>query len=135
MQEAYQCRLNAMGNTADQHRYVQNAFTAFEELDDNNDNAAMVMMQMAALATQSQLTTASTAATSSSVMLAINQLVANQQAMMQQMMAYVNTAQNTPLANTVPISQFTIPTIGNTALDRRLVSAFRAFLGATNVPG
>jgi hypothetical protein len=75
----------------------------------------MVMTQMAVLTMQSQLTAASLAATSSSVMLAINQLTANQQAMMQQMTAYDNTAWNPPLATTVPVSQFTIPAIGNLA--------------------
>jgi hypothetical protein len=49
----------------------------------------------------------------SSVKLAINQLEANQQAMMQQMMAYANTARNPPPANTVPITQFAILAIGN----------------------
>jgi hypothetical protein len=90
---------------------VQNAFTALEELDNNNNDVAMVITQIATLTTQSQLTAASMVATTSSVTSAINQLEANQQAMMQQMMVYANTARNPPLSSTVPITQFTISAI------------------------
>jgi hypothetical protein len=107
-QEAYQHHLNAMGNTIGQHGYMQNAFAILKE-SKNDDNVAMVMTQMANLTMQSQLVTASLVAMSSSVTLAINQLAANQQAMMQQMMAYANTSWNPPSATTVPITQFTIP--------------------------
>jgi hypothetical protein len=86
MQEACQHRLNAMGNTTGQHGYMQNAFAILKE-SKNDDNIAMVMTQMANLTMQSQLATASLVAMSSSVTLAIYQLAANQQAMMQQMMA------------------------------------------------
>jgi hypothetical protein len=50
-------------------------------------------------------------AMTSSVTSAINQLAADQQAMMQQMMVYANTARNPPPASTVPITQFTISAI------------------------
>jgi hypothetical protein len=110
IQDAYQRRLNATGNTSGQHGYVQNAFAVLEESDDNEDaDVAMVMTQMAALTTQSQLTAATTAATSSSVAAAIQQLNTNQQAMMQQMATYANanTRRNNP-----PLTHFNIPTIG-----------------------
>jgi hypothetical protein len=115
IKEAYQCRLNAMSNTAGQHGYMQNAFAILKESDDDDNDVATVMTQMAALTMQSQLSAASSAAMSSSVTLAINQLAANQQATMQQMMAYTNTAQNPPPATLAPISQFTILAIGNFA--------------------
>ena len=110
IQDAYQRRLNATGNTSGQHGYVQNAFAVLEESDDNEDaDVAMVMTQMAALTTQSQLTAATTAATSSSVAAAIQQLNTTQQAMMQQMATYANanTTRNNPL-----LMHFNIPTIG-----------------------
>jgi hypothetical protein len=115
IQEAYQHCLNATGNMAGKHGYVQNAFASLEELDDNNDDIAKVMTQMAAMTKQSQLTAASLAVTSSSVTSVIIQLAANQQAMMQQVMACTNTARNPPSATTVPFAQFTIPAIGNFA--------------------
>ncbi len=116
IQEVYQQRLNATGNTLGQHGYVQNAFALLEELDDNEDaDVAAVITQMAALTMQSQATTASTAATSSSVAAAITQLNNNQQAMMQQMMAYANA--NTrcipPAVQNPPLTHFNIPTIGS----------------------
>ena len=78
IQEAYQHRLNATGNTSGQHGYMQNACAVLKESDDDKDgDMAMVITQMAALTTQSQLTAASTAATSSSVAAAIQQLNTN----------------------------------------------------------
>ena len=75
IQEAYQQRLNATGNTSGQHVYVQNAFAVLEELDEDKDeDVATVITQMAALTAQSQLTAASTVAMSSLVAVAINQL-------------------------------------------------------------
>ena len=75
IQEAYQQRLNATGNTSGQHVYVQNAFAVLEELDEDKDeDVATVITQMAALTAQSQLTAASTAAMSSLVAVTINQL-------------------------------------------------------------
>ncbi len=115
IQEAYQCRLNATGNTSGQHGYVQNAFAVLEESDDDNDeDVATVITQMAVLTTQSQLTAASTAATSSSVAAAIQQLNSNQQAMMQQMATYANanTMRNPPAVHNLPLTHFSIPTIG-----------------------
>jgi len=122
IQEAYQRRLNATGNTSGQHGYVQNVFAVLEESDDDeDDNVAMVITQMAALTTQSQLTAASTAATSSSVAAAIQQLNTNQQAMntnqqamMQQMMTYANanTTRNPPAVHNPPLTHFNIPTLG-----------------------
>jgi len=52
IQEAYQRILNATGNTARQHGYIQNAFAVLEELDnEKDDGVAMVITQMAALTT------------------------------------------------------------------------------------
>ncbi len=115
IQEAYQRRLNATGNTSGQHVYVQNAFAVLEELDEDKDeDVAMVITQMAALTAQSQLTAASTAVMSSLVAAAINQLNNNQQAMMQQMMAYANanTTCNPPAVHKPPLMHFNISTIG-----------------------
>ena len=84
---------------------MQNAFAVLKESDDNKDaDVATVITQMAALTTQSQATVASTAATSSSVAAAITQLNNNQQAMIQQMMAYanVNTTRNPPAVHNPP---------------------------------
>ena len=111
----YQRRLNATGNTPGQHGYVQNAFAVLKESDDNEDaDVATVITKMAVLTTQSQATTASTAATSSLVAVAITQLNNNQQAMMHQMMAYVNanTTRNPPTVHNPPLMYFNIPTIG-----------------------
>jgi hypothetical protein len=118
IQEAYQRRLNATGNTSGQHGYVQNAFgvLALEDSDDDEDaDVATVITQIAALTTQSQLTAASTAATTSSVTAAIHQLNTNQQAMMQQMATYANanTQHNLPAAHNPPLTHFNIPTIGS----------------------
>jgi len=122
IQEAYQHKLNATGNTSGQHGYMQNAFAVLEESDDDeDDDVATVITQMAALTTQCQLTAASTAATSSSVAAAIQQLNTNQQAMntnqqamMQQMMTYANanTTRNPPAVHNPPLTHFNIPTIG-----------------------
>ena len=129
IQEAYQQQLNATGKTSGQHGYVQNAFAILKELDDNEDaDVATVITQIAALTTQSQATVASTAATSSSVTAAITQLSNNQQAMMQQMMAYANTntTRNPPGVHNPPLTYVNIPTIGgfqpggNTRGGRRL---------------
>ena len=115
IQEAYQCRLNATGNTSGHHGYMQNAFAVLEESDDDEDgDVATVITQMAALTTQIQLTAASTAVTSSSVASAIQQLNTRQQTMMQQMMTYANanTTRNPPTAHNPPLTHFNIPTIG-----------------------
>ena len=115
IQEAYQRRLNATGNTSGQHRYVQNAFAVLKDSDDDkDDNMAMLITQMPGLTTQSQLTAASTATTSSSIAAAIQQLNTNQQAMMQQMMTYANanTTRNPPVVHNPPLTHFKIPTIG-----------------------
>jgi hypothetical protein len=76
--------------------------------------------QLAAMTNQSQLTAASTAATMTSVNAAITQLAANQQAMMNQLMAYgAATADpsraciNAAVPHNVPIAQFNIPAIGS----------------------
>ena len=93
IQEAYQCRLNTTNNTTGQHRYVQNAYAALKDTSDEeegiNDKIVTVTTQLAAMTTQSQLTAATAAANVASVTSAINQLAANQMAMMQ-MMAYAN---------------------------------------------
>jgi len=110
IQEAYQRRLNATGNTSGQNGYVQNAFAVLEESDDDEDeDVAMVITQMDALTTQSQLT----AATPSSVAAAIQQLNTNQQVMMQQMTYWnANTTRNPPAVHNPPLTHFNIPTIG-----------------------
>jgi hypothetical protein len=116
IQEAYQRRLNATGNTSGQHGYVQNAFAVLGESDDDEEEdgatVATVITQMAALTTQSQLTATSTAATTASVAAAIQQLNSNQQAMMQQMATYAN-ANTTRNHTPPPLTQFNIPAIGN----------------------
>jgi len=89
VQKCYTRRLNATNITAGLQGYVQNAFAALgEESDDDDDDVQTVITQMAALTTQSQLTETTTAETQSAVAAAINQLVANQQAMQQQFAAF-----------------------------------------------
>ncbi len=52
IQEVYQRRLNATGNTSGQHGYVQNAFAVLKESDDDEDAGVVtVITQMAALTT------------------------------------------------------------------------------------
>ena len=52
IQEVYQRRLNATGNTVGQHGYMQNVFAVLEESDnDKDDDVATVITQMAALTT------------------------------------------------------------------------------------
>jgi hypothetical protein len=94
IQEAYTCRLNATNITAKQHGYVQNAYAALaeESTDEEGNDVQTVITQMAALTTQSKIMAASNAVTTSLVMTAINQLAANQQAMLQQIAAFVNAA-------------------------------------------
>jgi hypothetical protein len=114
IQEVYTCHLNATNITAGQHGYVQNVYaTLAKESTDREDNDVQtVIMQMAALTTQSQMTAASNAATALSVMIAINQLAANQQTMLQQIAAFANAARAPPAAVQFP-TQFNIPAIGN----------------------
>jgi hypothetical protein len=81
IQEAYTHRLNATSITAGSQGYVQNAFNILQESDDEDDDVNTVITQMAALTTQSQLTATTAAETTASVMAAINQLAANEQAM------------------------------------------------------
>jgi len=89
VQECYTRRLNATNIAAGSQGYVRNAFAALgEESDDNDDDVQTVITQMAALTTQSQLTATTMAETQSAVAAAINQLVANQQAMQQQFAAF-----------------------------------------------
>ena len=113
MQECYTRRLNASSITSGAQGYVQNTFAALqEESEEEEDDVQTVITQMAALTTQSQLMATTTAKTSASVVAAIHQLHANQQAMQQQFAAF--TAQrNTTYqpASTVqpPITQFSIP--------------------------
>ncbi len=103
-----------MNITAGQQGYVQNAYAALakESTDDENDNVQTVITQMVALATQSEMTVASTVATTLVVMSAINQLAANQQAMLQQIAAFANAARAPPVAVQYP-TQFNIPPISN----------------------
>jgi hypothetical protein len=105
-QEAYTRRLNATNITAGQQGYVQNASN------DEDNNVQTVITQMAALTTQSKMTAASTAATTLAVTSAINQLSANQQAMLQQITAFANAAKAPPAAVKFP-TQFNIPPISN----------------------
>ena len=76
-----------------------------------------IITQMAALTMQSQMTAASQAATTSSVTSTINQLVANQQAMSQQIAAFANVGRAPPAAVQFPtqltVPPITIPPIGN----------------------
>ncbi len=119
IQEAYQCRLNAMSNTAGQHWYVQNAYAALVEDSKEDDlDVQTVITQMAALMTQNQLMAATIAAMLSTVATAIQQLSINQQAMMHQMATLATTTCNPPALpahapfNVPPITQFFIPAIG-----------------------
>ncbi len=106
--------MNATNITEDLQGYVQNAFAALdEESDKDDDDVQMVITQIAPLTTQSQLTATITAETQASVVAAINQLAANQQAMQQQFTAFT-TQQNTTYqarTPTPPITQFTIPNL------------------------
>jgi len=112
IQAAFQRRLNASGNTTGQQGYVQNAFNALTEDsdDDIDDDVATIVTQLAAMTNQSQLTAASTTATTNNVNAAITQLAANQQTMMNQLMAYGaatrGTATGPPALNT---TNFNIP--------------------------
>ena len=123
IQEAYQRRLNATNITSGQQGYVQNAFAvlADESTDDDDDDVQTVITQMAALTTQSQLTAASQAATTTSVTTALNQLVANQQAISQQIAAFANVARAPPAAVQFP-TQMNVPAVGT------------AFTGGGNPP-
>ncbi len=114
IQEACACRLNATNITTGQHGYVQNAYAALakKSTDEEDDDVQTVITQMAALTTQSQMMAASNAATTSLVTNAINQLVANQQGMLQQIVAFANGARAPPAAVQLP-TQFNIPAIGN----------------------
>ena len=50
IQEAYQQQLNATGNTAGKHRYMQNVLSILRESDEDKDeDVAPVIMQMATL--------------------------------------------------------------------------------------
>jgi hypothetical protein len=94
IQEAYTRRLNATSITAGSQGYVQNAFNILQESDDKDDDVNTVITQMAALTTQSQIMATLAAETTASVMAAIYQLAANQQAMQQQFAAFA-TQRNT----------------------------------------
>jgi hypothetical protein len=90
---------------------------AEESTDEEDDDVQTVITQMAALTTQSQIMAASQAATTLTVTTAINQLVANQQAMsrdqqamLQQIAAFANVARAPPAAVQFP-TQFDIPPI------------------------
>ncbi len=131
IQEAYQRRLTATNNTTGQHGYVQKAYAIFAETDidednDINDDVATVTTHLLAMTTQSQLTAATAAEGAVAVTAAINQLSANQSAIMQ-MMAYANMTRADKRPQTrivwggavqypsgaaptpVPITQFNIP--------------------------
>ena len=101
---------------------MQNAFAALgEESDDDDDDVQTVITQMATLTTQCQLTDTTTAETQSAVAAAINQLVANQQAMQQQFTAFT-TQQNTTYQTRTPappITQFTIPNLATSPFEER----------------
>ena len=116
VQEYYTRCLNATSITTGAQGYVQNAFgTLAEESDDKDDDVQTVITQMAALTTQSQLTASMTAETNLSVIAAINQLAANQQAMQQQFAAFASTRNKTyqPATPTPPpMQQFSIPNFG-----------------------
>ena len=124
IQEAFQRRLNASGNTTGQQGYVQNAFNALAEDSDADidDDIETIVTQLAAMTNQSQLTAASTAATSNNVNAAITQLAANQQTMMNQLMAYGAAARDGPNRTRVVaggdrvqypgVTNFTIPAMG-----------------------
>ena len=122
VQECYTRRLNATNITAGSQGYMQNAFAALgEESDDDDNDVQMVITQMAALTTQSQLTATTSAETQSAVAAAINQLVANQQAMQQQFTAFT-TQRNTTYQTRTPaplITQFTIPNLATSPFEGR----------------
>ncbi len=82
-------------NTTGQHGNVQNAYVILAEDDvdedgDIDEDVVTVITHLAAMTTQSQLTAATVAEGVAAITAAINQLLANQTAMMQ-MMAYANT--------------------------------------------
>jgi hypothetical protein len=86
-----------------------------EELEDEYDDVQTVITQMTALTTQSQLTASTAAELNASVTAAINQLVANQQAMQQQFAAFAsmrNTTYQTVMPAPPLMQQFTIPNFG-----------------------
>ena len=116
VQESYTHCLNATSITTGAQGYVQNTFAALaEESDNDKDDVQMVITQMAALTTQSQLTASTAAETNASVIAAINQLAANQQAMQQQFAAFATTRNTTyqPATPTPPpMQQFNIPNFG-----------------------
>jgi hypothetical protein len=119
IQEAYQRPLNAMSNTAGQNGYMQNAYVALaEDSDHYGVDVQTVITKMAALTAQSQLMAATMAATLSTVAMAIQQLSANQQAMMHQMATLATAMHNPPAPpthapfNVPPITQFSVPAIG-----------------------
>ncbi len=116
VQECYTRRLNATSITTGVQGYVQNTFAALaEESDDDNDDVQTVITQMAALTTQSQLTASMTAETNLSVIAAINQLAANQQAMQQQFAAFAsmrNKTYQSAMPTPPPMQQFSIPNFG-----------------------
>jgi hypothetical protein len=85
---------------------------AEESTDDEDNNVQTVITQMAALTTQRKMMAASTAATTLAVTSVINQLVANQQAILQQIAAFANAARALPAAVQFP-TQFNIPPISN----------------------
>ena len=116
VKECYICCLNATRITTGAQGYVQNAFAALaEKLDDDDDDVQMVSTQNAALTTQSQLMASTVVETNASVTAAINQLVANQQAMQQQFAAFSSTRNITyqpAMPAPAPIQQFAIPNFG-----------------------
>jgi hypothetical protein len=121
LQECYMRHLNASSITSGAQGYVQNAFAALqEESKEEDDDVQTVITQMVALTTQSQLTATTTAETSASVVAAIHQLHANQQATQQQFAAFTTQRNTTyqPASTVQPlITQFSIPILAtfNTA--------------------
>ena len=96
IQESYIRCLNATSIITSPQGYVQNAYTALaEESEDEDDDVQTVITQMAALTTQSQLMASTAAETNASVIVAIHQLAANQQAMQQQFVAFASTHNTT----------------------------------------
>jgi hypothetical protein len=91
-------------------------------LDDNDNDVQTVMGQMATLTTQSQQTGHTVAETSVSVAAAINQLVANQQTMQQQFVAFTtqrNTTYQQAQVVQPPITQFSIPNFASFSTEGR----------------
>ena len=114
IQEAYQHHLDATINTTGQHGYVQNAYAILaeddiDEEDDINNNVGTVTTHLATMTTQSQLTAATAAEGVAAVTAAINQLAANQSAVMH---CWGGGAVQYPSAaapTLVPITQLNIP--------------------------